>query len=361
MWQGETAGLEAERFRSVVAAALPAQYATEDLTSHQATWLWRTLRAAESAGLDVRDVVRQAVDSRSLAGARDLASVIDARIRHITGPLVPQPSRPWSERVPSVADPERQRFLTELAGAMDARKERIGEHAAEHTPDWAVRAFGPVPDDPLDRLEWQQRAADVGAYRELYGYEHPDEPIGPEPAGDSPEKRAAWHAAFAALGPVDGVDLRGLPDGSLLHMRGTYETETAWAPRHVGRELQRIRISADDADLAVIRARAEERVARERGHEEVATRHGVLARSYAAMESFYREQESELEQTMEVRRAWERATEPARRLAIAADSELRRRHPGQRFEPLRSAEPMVTDEQREQLVLSHGRGVLSDA
>ena len=214
------------------------------------------------------EVVRQAIESRSLAGARDLASVIDARIRRMTGPLVPQPQRPWSERVPAVADPERQRFLTELAAAMDARKERIGEHAAEHPPGWAARALGAVPDDPLDRLEWQRRAAEIGAYRELYGYEHPDEPIGPEPTGDSPEKRAAWHAAFAALGPVDGVDLRGLPDGSLLHMRGTYETETAWAPRHVGRELQRIRISADDASLAVIRARAEERVARERGQDE---------------------------------------------------------------------------------------------
>ena len=53
----------------MVAAALPAQYAAEELASHQATWLWRTLRAAEAAGLDVRDVVRQAVDSRSLAGA----------------------------------------------------------------------------------------------------------------------------------------------------------------------------------------------------------------------------------------------------------------------------------------------------
>jgi hypothetical protein len=41
----------------------------------------------------------------------------------------------------------------------------------------------------------------LGAYRELYGYQHPTEPIGPEPAGDSPEKRAAWHAALAALGP----------------------------------------------------------------------------------------------------------------------------------------------------------------
>ena len=76
----------------------------------------------------------------------------------------------------------------------------------------------------------------------------PTEPIGPEPTGDSPEKRAAWHAAFAALGPVDGVDLRSLPDGSLLHMRGTYATETAWAPRHVGRELRQIRVSADDRE-----------------------------------------------------------------------------------------------------------------
>ena len=72
------------------------------------------------------------------------------------------------------------------------------------------------------------------------------------------------------------------------------------------------------------------------------------------MEGFYREQESELEQTMEARREWEHATEQTRHLAVAADSELRRRHPGQRFEPLRSAEPVVTDEEREQLVLSPG-------
>ena len=122
-----------------------------------------------------------------------------------------------------------------------------------------------MPDDPLDRLEWQHRAADVGAYRELYSYDHPTEPIGPEPTGDSPEKRAAWHSAFAALGPADGVDLRSLPDGSLLHMRGTYAAETAWAPRHVGRELRQIRVGADTASLAAIRAQAEERIARERG------------------------------------------------------------------------------------------------
>src|SRR6202042_142206 len=36
---------------------------------------------------------------------------------------------------------------------------------------------------------------------------------------------------------------------------------------------------------------------------------------------------------------WERATRQQRQLAVAADAELRRRHPGQPWPPLRSAEP----------------------
>jgi len=137
-------------------------------------------------------------------------------------------------------------------------------------------------------------------------------------------------------------------------MRATYAAETAWAPRHVGRELRAIRTSADDASLAGIRAQAEERVARQRGQEEVAARHSAFAHSYAAMAAFYRAHETELEQTMQARRDWEHATEESRRLAIAADAELRRRHPYQLLEPLRSAEPMVTDEQCEQLALTPG-------
>ena len=42
---------------------------------------------------------------------------------------------------------------------MDARKDRIGEHAAEHALPWAVNALGPVPGHPLDRLDWQRRAS----------------------------------------------------------------------------------------------------------------------------------------------------------------------------------------------------------
>jgi hypothetical protein len=49
------------------------------------------------------------------------------------------------------------------------------------------------------------------------------------------------------------------------------------------------------------------------------------------------------------RQEWEGATEESRRLAITADAELRRRHPGQKIEPLSSAEPaLVHDTSREQ-------------
>ena len=42
---------------------------------------------------------------------------------------------------------------------------------------------------------------------------------------------------------------------------------------------------------------------------------------------------------MEDRTDWERATRQQRQLAVAADAELRRHHPGQRWDPMRSAEP----------------------
>ena len=136
---------------------------------------------------------------------------------------------------------------------------------SQHALPWAVAALGPVPDCPPDRLDWQRRAASIGAYRELYGYDHPADPIGPEPAAAAPDKRAAWHEALAALGPVDGPDVRGMPDGTLLHLRDTYPIETAWAPPWAGDELRQVRTAARDARLASIRTSAEATAAARRG------------------------------------------------------------------------------------------------
>jgi hypothetical protein len=73
------------------------------------------------------------------------------------------------------------------------------------------------------------------------------------------------------------------------------------------------------------------------------------------MQTFYRQQETELAKTTAARQAWEAATEETRRLATAADTELRRRQPDRRLKPLRSAEPVVTEADREQLIIEPGQ------
>ena len=97
------------------------------------------------------------------------------------------------------------------------------------------------------------------------GYHHPADPIGPETVAAGPNLRAAWHGAFAALGPIDGPDVRGMADGLLLHLRDTYPIETAWAPKWVGDELRQVRATAWEARLAGLRAGAEAAAAQQRG------------------------------------------------------------------------------------------------
>jgi conjugative relaxase-like TrwC/TraI family protein len=338
IWQGETSALTTQRYRSCVAAALPAGHDPAELDTPHATWLWRTLRAAEAAGHNADEVVRRAIDTRSLAGARNLPAVIDARIRHYLGPATPSALRPWSEQVPACGG-EKQRYLTEIAAAMDDRKTRIGEFAADHSPAWAVTALGRVPSHPLDRLTWEQRAAHVGAYRELYGWDHDTEPIGPEPAGDSPEKRAAWHAAYTAMTRTDQARMSAYPDGTLHRMRATYEAETAWAPPHATAELRQVRAALLDMQTAITRSRAEAEVARRDGDLRRAARHAALLRSAQAAAAFYTHREQLDAKLAEDRAAWEQITAGTRHLAVLADAELRRRHPGIKLEPLVSAEP----------------------
>ena len=259
IWAAETTPAREQAYRALLMNALPPGYRREP--GHQAKWLWRTLRAAELAGLDPARTLADAIAERDLAGSRDIAAVLDARIRHRTGTPVPLPPRPWSAQVPALADPERRAYVAEIAALMDARKDRIGEHAASHPPAWATAALGPVPAHPPGRLDWQKRAAAIGAWRELSGYSDPADPIGPEPVAAAPDVRAAWHQALAALGPADGPDVRGMPDGRLLHLRDTYPVETAWAPPYVADELRQVRAAAWDARLAGLRAAAEARAA----------------------------------------------------------------------------------------------------
>jgi len=163
IWTAETTPAREQHYRDLLTSALPPGYHAGP--SHQARWLWRTLRAAELAGLNPAQVLADAIAERDLAGARDIPAVLDARIRHRTGSLVPLPPGPWTAQVPALTDPDRRAYTTRIAALMDARKERIGEHAAGHPPRWAINALGPVPAHPADRLDWQRRASSIGAWR----------------------------------------------------------------------------------------------------------------------------------------------------------------------------------------------------
>jgi hypothetical protein len=356
IWAAETTPAREQRYKDLLLAALPPGHRNEP--GHRAKWLWRTMRAAELAGLDLQQVLAGAVGERPLIGARDVPSVIDTRLRRRTGALIPRPAGLWSAQLPGILDPERRGYVAQVAAAMDARKDRIGEYAADSTLPWAVGALGPVPDDPAARLAWQQRAASIGAWRELSGYHHPADPIGPEPAAAAPDIRAAWREALAALGPADGPDVRGLPDGTLLQLRDTYPIETAWAPQWTGSELRQVRLAAADARLAAVRTAAEARAARRQGRHETASREEFLAASYSAMHDAYRQREAVFAAVMGDRQQWEQATRQQRQLAVAADAELHRRHPGQQFPPLRSGEPeSATRQEREELTLTAGTDI----
>jgi AAA domain/TrwC relaxase len=356
IWTAETTPARDQHYTDLLLAVLPPGYQREP--GHQAKWLWRTLRAAELAGLDAGRVLADAVGERDLAGARDVPSVIDSRLRRRTGSLVPRLAGPWAAQLPAIADPERRAYTAQIAEMMDARKDRLGEYAADSALPWAVSALGPVPEHPVDRLDWQRRASSISAYRELTGYGHPADPIGPEPTAAAPDIRAAWHEAFAALGPVDGLDVRGMPDGTLLHLRDTYPIETGWAPQWTGDELRQVRQGAQDARLAAVRAAAEAGTAQGRGQHGEASRQQALAASYQAMHDAYSEREAVFAAAMADRQDWELATRRQRQLAVAADAELRRRHPDQQHPPLRSAEPEpATPEQREELTLTAGEEI----
>ena len=319
IWTAETSPAREQRYRDLLLAALPPGYRQEP--GHQAKWLWRTMRAAELAGLDLSQVLAAAIGERDLTGARDVTAVIDARLRRRTGALVPLPAGPWSAQLPDIADPERRGYAAEIAAAMDARKDRIGEHAAGNALPWAVSALGPVPEHPVDRLEWQQRAASIGAYRELSGYAHPADPIGPEPAAAprtcGPPGTRPWPpsapstAPTSAACPTGGCCTCATPtpskppgrrSGSATNSArsGSAPPKPAWPP------------SAPPPKPTPPAATASTKQP---------VQQQALAASYQAMHDAYREREAVFAAAMADRQHWETGDPPA----AAAGGRRRRR------------------------------------
>jgi hypothetical protein len=210
-WQDNTRRLSAGRFTDAVQALLPQHEADEVLADTDD--LFRALRAAELAGRDGQATLRTAVLQGDFTGARSKPAVLAARVRRLAEGLPPKHAEPWASQVPQTADPATNRFLGNLAAAMDDRQARAAQHAADHELLWAIQALGPVPGED-GRRQWEQAAGTIAAYREIAGWNHPGQALGPEPGTTSPELRALWHQALAAMTRSDGVNAPGSPTGS---------------------------------------------------------------------------------------------------------------------------------------------------
>ncbi len=330
-WQHVTRDAAQHRYEAALRAALTEEEARQVLADPAATWLWRTLREAEAAGLDSAGLVRRAAASGPLTDAESVANVLDWRIRQHTEGMPALAARPWTSHVPQTGDPDMDRYAAELAAAMADRQRRLGEHAAEHPPAWA-RGLGPVPEHPLDRAAWEHKAGQVAAYREMWGWTHPAEPIGPRPGQHSPEARASWQSAAEALGRQPG-DLAAHNDGQLWAWRSAFAREMEWAPPYKGEELAMVRAEIRRAQIDADWAR---RNAQAADTAEARQRLAERAAVHAQWEQMTRDVAAPLAEAQAGYDAWEQATGPTRDRAVAADAELRRRHPDIRVEQLRA-------------------------
>jgi len=70
---------------------------------YRATWLYRTLRAGELAGMDGTEVLQRTAAQRDLGGVRSIAAVLDYRARQNIPAAVPLGGG-WASRSPVAAD-----------------------------------------------------------------------------------------------------------------------------------------------------------------------------------------------------------------------------------------------------------------
>ncbi|WP_226353758.1 AAA family ATPase [Pseudonocardia sp. ICBG601] len=265
--------------------------------------LERLLRTAELAGHDPAEVLDQAVRAgRNLDDVRSPASVLHHRISTaLTGQLTPDLTS-YADLIPAAVPADRRERLEQLAAAADDRRRDLGAQIADQAPQWAVEALGAVPDDPIDRAEWEHAAGWAGAHREHTGHEAADDALGAAPPAGLAEQHAGWRTAHRALGlPDEGADEAVMSDGQLRCWVRAYEREQNWAPPWVGDELADARRQEQRhrADATVWAARADAATDPDEAgqHRAEAEQADLRARGYG-------QRAAELDQVDEARGRW---------------------------------------------------------
>jgi conjugative relaxase-like TrwC/TraI family protein len=205
----------------------------------------RLLRAAELDGQDRGELLAEALGGRSLATARDPGRVLHHRLHHHL--QVDSTVSSFRDLIPATAREDHRPWLDERAESADARRAELGAQTAAEAPEWAVTTLGPVPDDALERLEWEEKAGWAAAYREIAQHEDATDPLGPAPPAGLAEKHAIWRTAHSMLGMTDrGPDEGAMSEGQLRVRVAAYEREKVWAPVPVQSQLAATATAAEE-------------------------------------------------------------------------------------------------------------------
>jgi hypothetical protein len=267
--------------------------------------LSQLLRAAEQAGNDPQQVLREAVVRRSLEGSQSVAQVLSARITAAHDIESTQPGRTLPQRIPAA----HAEYIDALQEMVDDRARTLGTDVAEQQPAWTTKALGPVPADAVERLEWEDRAGRIAAYREAVGFEEPGRALPNAPGLSNTEKRASWWSAWDALGrPSEQRTEAALSDGQLRARLSAWDREQQWAPAHADAALRDAELRAADARTEAILAEAAGEHQRAAQLHEEAERLTAVARGSDAV--------------ADARAGWAAETAVTRDLAERAEREL---------------------------------------
>ncbi|HCT80690.1 MAG TPA: TrwC relaxase [Micromonosporaceae bacterium] len=316
---------------------LPDMHYARLLADEAVGTLWRLIRLAELAGHHPERLLRTAIGQRQLGTAQSVAEVLHYRITgRLTGERAGSGgSRPpdalipagdtWEARTPhdrSVYDPIGE-YALDVARAMDARCAQLGEELAVSTPGWAAEWLGPVPADTAGQNDWSRRAGVIAGYRETFQAGDDFDPVGPCPKPGRPEARAAWFAAWRALGAPQTLAAESTMDvATLVAVVQAYQREREWAPEWVGgflrHDIETARTLEQDAHLLRAQATTEP---------DPRTRAAMLAAADEGLHTVaaHRTSARDLAVVDEARAAWHTHTDPKRQAAGRAVAELRRR------------------------------------
>lgn len=323
--------------RDVITQEDRAGFATDPATGS----LTQLLRRAELAGHDPDQLLTAALGSRDLAEARSVAQVAHHRVAtaigaQATAPTITSFRDLITADVPAAHRPALQRW----ADQADERRAELGAGAARlpeaDRPAW-LATLGPVPSDPMGRVEWETRAGWAASWREMEAAVEPlaeTDPVGAAPGAGLVDRRAVWQTAHDALDLGDGGTAEGrMSDGQLRARVRAYERERLWAPRYVADELAGTHeaLLRAEQDATIWRARA---VAEADPDERARLLEAAKGADSTAEQA--RERLPELEAIDTVRGDWFAHTAATRENAARAEAELEVRGID------RAAEPKVT-------------------